>query len=173
MCATAYRSFDEWNAHPQAEALRGLPPVTLTKIGEAPKRRPTGGARPLDGIRVLDLSRVIAGPVAGRALAAHGADVLLVTSPHLPALPVLDADTSRGKRTTQLDLNTPEGRTKLGELCEEADVFLQAYRPGALEAKGFGVSVGSPGMVYASLNAWGWDGPWKDRRGVSVCFSKH
>ncbi|KAK0491559.1 CoA-transferase family III domain-containing protein [Armillaria novae-zelandiae] len=165
MCVTAYRSFDEWNSHPQAEALRGLPPVTLTKIGEAPKRRLTGGERPLDGIRVLDLSRVIAGPVAGRALAAHGADVLLVTSPHLPALPVLDADTSRGKRTTQLDLNTQEGVAKLRELCEEADVFLQAYRPGALEAKGFGVGVGRPGMVYASLNAWGWDGPWKDRRG--------
>jgi CoA-transferase family III len=191
MCATALRSFDEWDRHPQARALEGTPPVTLVKIGDAPKRQITRTpTRPLDGIRVLDLSRVLAGPVGGRALAgtfsslcedvcqqgmffcylAHGADVLLVTSPELPALPLLDTETSLGKRTTQLDLTLPSGRKQLTELAKDTDVFLQTYRPRGLEEKGFGaldLATLRPGIVCANLTAWGWDGPWKDRRGVS------
>ena len=140
MVATALRSFDEWDAHQQGQALVGVPPVTLTKVGEAPKRQTYGTyARPLDGIRVLDLTRVLAGPVCGRTLAgepdalpwvdecsvksAHGADVLLITSPKLPALPLLDADTSRGKRTTQLDLTEASDRDTLGSFVRDADVF--------------------------------------------------
>lgn len=101
--------------------------------------------------------------------AGHGADVLWITSPNLPALPNLDVDTSRGKRTAQLDLNHPADREKFTSLVEGADVFLQAYRPGGLAAKGFGpddVAKLRPGIVYASLCAYGWEGPWKDRRGV-------
>jgi crotonobetainyl-CoA:carnitine CoA-transferase CaiB-like acyl-CoA transferase len=104
---------------------------------------------------------------------AHGADVILVTSPNLPALPVLDADTSRGKRTTQLDLLVDQDRRKLDHLVQDCDVFMQAYRPGGLANKGFGVAdvvQRRPGIVYASINAWGWNGPWKDRRGVRVLF---
>lgn len=100
---------------------------------------------------------------------AHGADVLWITSPNLPDLPDLDMDTSRGKRTTQLDLTQPEDRGTLHELVRDADVFLQGYRPGGLAEKGFGASdvvAARPGIVYASLNAYGWTGPWKDRRGV-------
>lgn len=189
MCATALRSFVEWDQHPQAKALAHTPPVTLIKIGDAPKREIAGTfSRPLDGIRVLDLSRVLAGPVAGRTLAgwvsrynclvmqdsrksipAHGADVLLVTSPNLPALPHLDVETSLGKRTIQLDLTVPTDREVLKGLVKDADVFLQAYRPGGMEAKGFGAEslvAMRPGIVCANLTAWGWEGPWKDRRGV-------
>lgn len=103
--------------------------------------------------------------------AAHGADVLLVTSPKLPALPFLDADTSRGKRATQLDLTSAADRDTLHTLVEGADVFLQAYRPGGLSDKGFGPAHAArarPGIVYASLTAYGWEGPWKDWRGVSA-----
>ncbi|KAL1704608.1 CoA-transferase family III domain-containing protein [Schizophyllum commune] len=172
MCATALRAFAEWDKHPQAEALKDVPPVQLIKIGDAPKREVSSdGAVPryaLEGIRVLDLTRVIAGPVAGRTLAAHGADVLLVTSLNLPDLPSLDVDTSRGKRTTQLDLNDDSDKQILTELASTCDVFLQSYRPGALAAKGFGpaeLAKARPGIVYASLCAWGWEGAWKDRRG--------
>ena len=103
-------------------------------------------------------------------LPAHGADVLLVTSPNLPDLPSLDVDTSRGKRTTQLDLNDGADRRTLTELASTCDVFLQSYRPRALAAKGFGpedLAKVRPGIVYASLCAWAWEGPWQDRRGVS------
>ncbi|KZT69200.1 CoA-transferase family III [Daedalea quercina L-15889] len=169
MVATALRSFDEWDAHPQGLALAHAPPVQLVKIGDAPKREVTGDyARPLEGIRVLDLTRILAGPVCGRTLAAHGADVLLVTSPMLPALPFLDTDTSRGKRATQLNLTTEVDRAALSGLVKHADVFLQAYRPGGLQDKGFGpedIVQARPGIVYATLTAYGWEGPWKDRRG--------
>ncbi|KAJ6620727.1 CoA-transferase family III domain-containing protein [Mycena sp. CBHHK59/15] len=168
MCATALRSFAQWELHPHAQALQGVPPVQLIKIGDAPKRGISGDfTRPLDGIRVLDLTRVLAGPVAGRTLAAHGADVLLITSPRLPSLP-FDADTSRGKRTTQLDLTLSSDHEKLKELAASADVFLQAYRPGGLQEKGFGsqeLAALRPGIICANLRAWGWEGPWKDRRG--------
>ncbi|KAI8986178.1 CoA-transferase family III [Trametes punicea] len=167
--ATALRSFQEWDAHPQGQALATTPPVMLIKVGDAPKRELGGKpAHPLSDIRVLDLTRVLAGPVCGRTLAAHGADVLLVTSPKLPALPDLDVDTSRGKRTTQLDLNETADRETFSSLVKDADVFLQAYRPGGLAGKGFGVENVvrvRPGIVYASLCAYGWDGPWRDRRG--------
>ncbi|KAF9468741.1 CoA-transferase family III domain-containing protein [Collybia nuda] len=169
MCATAMRSFAQWDHHPQAKALVRTPPVSLIRIGDAPKRLPTEDpSRPLDDIRVLDLSRVLAGPVAGRTLAAYGADVLLVTSPNLPALPVIDIDTSLGKRTTQLDLRQHSDKEILRGLCKESDVFLQAYRPGGLNDKGFGtheLAKLRPGIICANLTAWGWDGPWKDRRG--------
>lgn len=100
--------------------------------------------------------------------------MLWITSPKLPALPNLDVDTSRGKRTTQLDLNDTADHEKFTSLAKDADVFLQAYRPGGLAAKGFGaedVAVLRPGIVYASLCAYGWEGPWKDRRGVWAFLS--
>ncbi|KAJ3925601.1 MAG: L-carnitine dehydratase/bile acid-inducible protein F [Lentinula lateritia] len=107
-----------------------------------------------------------------QSLESHGADVLLVTSLKLPALPALDVDTSRGKRTTQLDLTCAEDKEKLQKLIVNADVFLQAYRPGALEGKGFGTHEivkmkgdRDHGIICANLCAWGWDGPWKSRRG--------
>ena len=96
-----------------------------------------------------------------------------MTSLKLPSLPALDVDTSRGKRTTQLDLSEEADRVKLRGLAAECDVFLQAYRPGGLAMKGFGPEALMelhPGIIHASLNAWGWEGPWKDRWGV--CFRR-
>jgi hypothetical protein len=162
------RSYDEWSATPQAKALAALPVITIEKIGEAaPKPWPTG-ERPLAGLRVLDLSRVIAGPVAGRTLAAHGADVLLVSGADLPAIPWLTIDTGRGKLTTFIDLKRDGGRDQLKELLAEADIFSQGYRPQALADLGFTAEEAArinPGIIFVSLSAYGHVGPWASRRG--------
>jgi crotonobetainyl-CoA:carnitine CoA-transferase CaiB-like acyl-CoA transferase len=124
--------------------------------------------RPLSGIKVLELTHVIAGPVSGRLLAGHGADVLLITAAHRPAMLPLVIDTGRGKLSAQIDLREPSGRQKLAGLIGEADVFIQGYRPGALAAHGFGpeeVVKLNPGIVYTSLSAYGHAGPWALRRG--------
>ncbi len=161
------RSFAEWNAHPHSGFLAAQPVVALEKIGEAPPRvLPPGTARPLAGLRVLELTRVIAGPVSGRTLAAHGADVLHISSPHLPSVGV--EDTGRGKRSAHVDLRDPAGRETLRGLLREADVFVQGYRPGGIAAFGFGpeaAAAARPGIVYVSLSAYGHLGPWADRRG--------
>src|SRR5258705_4636821 len=110
------RSHGEWSDLPHARALAELPLVSIEKIGEAAPRPWPGGDRPLAGLRMLDLSRVIAGPVAGRTLAVHGADVLLISGPELPAIPWLTIDTGRGKLTSFVELKHEEGREKLREL---------------------------------------------------------
>ncbi|AOY93216.1 carnitine dehydratase [Cupriavidus sp. USMAA2-4] len=174
LAVAAMRSFEAWDRHPQAQALRGWPPLTLERIGEAPPAAPpplpddAEAARPLSGLRVLDLTRIIAGPVAGRTLAAHGADVLLVTAAHLPAIAPLVIDTGRGKRSCQLDLRDAEDARTWHKLLHGADVVLQAYRPGALEGLGAGPAAAArarPGIVYVSLSAYGHAGPWAGRRG--------
>src|SRR6201996_3437604 len=113
------RSHDAWSGLPQARALAVLPPIGIEKIGEATPKPWPGGDRPLAGLRVLDLSRVIAGPVAGRTLAAHGADVLLVSGADLPAIPWLTIDTGRGKLTTFVDLKRDQGRETLRNLLAQ------------------------------------------------------
>jgi crotonobetainyl-CoA:carnitine CoA-transferase CaiB-like acyl-CoA transferase len=168
LCVTALRSFAEWDAHPQSQAIATLPLVEITWIGDAPPRPLPKGDRPLAGIRVLDLTRIIAGPVAGRTLAAHGADVLLITSPNLPSIPALVMDTGRGKLSAYLDLDRAADRERLMALLAEADVFLEGYRPGALAARGFGPEAYArlrPGSIHASLSAYGRAGPWAGRRG--------
>jgi crotonobetainyl-CoA:carnitine CoA-transferase CaiB-like acyl-CoA transferase len=167
--ATMTRSLDEWAAHPQGAAIAPLPPLLIERIGDAPPTPlPPLAERPLAGLRVLDLTRVIAGPVAGRTLAAHGADVLHVTSPHLPSLPPLVMDTGRGKRCTALDLRDAGQRATLRSLAAGADVFLQGYRPGAIGGHGFApedLAALRPGIVCVSLSAFGHVGPWSRRRG--------
>src|SRR5262245_33316650 len=166
------RPYDEWSATPQAKALAQLPLITIEKIGEAapkpwPKEDPKGD-RPLAGIRVLDLSRVIAGPVAGRTLAAHGADVMLVCGPDLPAIPWLSIDNGRGKLSSFVELKREAGRATMHELLREADIFSQGYRPRALAALGFAPEDAAdinPGIVYVTLSAYGHAGPWAERRG--------
>jgi crotonobetainyl-CoA:carnitine CoA-transferase CaiB-like acyl-CoA transferase len=168
-CVVAFmRSHDQWSATPHAVALAGLPLIQITKIGEVPPKPWPGGERPLAGIRVLDLSRVIAGPVAGRTLAAHGADVLLISGPELPAIPWLTIDTGRGKLTSFVELKNEQGRGVLRDLLAEADIFSQGYRPRAIAGLGFSPEDAArinPGIIYVTLSAYGAAGPWAERRG--------
>ncbi|KAB2919764.1 MAG: CoA transferase [Hyphomicrobiaceae bacterium] len=168
LVATMMRTPSEWAAHPQGQAVSALPLFEITRIGEAPSRRLPPGERPLSGIRVLDLTRVIAGPVCGRTLAAHGADVMRVTAAHLPALEMLDIDTGRGKLSADIDLRAEEERERLRALLREAQVFVQAYRPGSLAGRGFSPEACAemrPGIVVVTLSAYGHEGPWAARRG--------
>jgi crotonobetainyl-CoA:carnitine CoA-transferase CaiB-like acyl-CoA transferase len=168
LVVTACRSFAEWDAHPQGQAIAKLPLFTIEKIGEAPPLQLAAADRPLAGIKVLDLTRIIAGPVCGRTLAVHGADVLLVTASHLASMLPLVIDTGRGKLSAAIDLREACGRDTLAALVRDADVFVQGYRPGAIAALGFGphdVARLRPGIVYASLCAYGHEGPWAGRRG--------
>src|SRR5581483_11471870 len=126
------RSHDEWSATPQAKALAALPVLTIEKIGEAAPKPWPAGDRPLSGVRVLDLSRVIAAPVAGRTLAAHGADVMLISGPELPAFQWLTIDTGRGKLSAFVELKSEQGRETMRRLLGEADIFSQGYRPRSL-----------------------------------------
>ncbi|HEU5324186.1 MAG TPA: CoA transferase, partial [Methylomirabilota bacterium] len=167
--ATMLRSPEEWAAHPQGRAVAGLPLIEIARIGEAPPRpRPGGTERPLSGLRVLDLTRVIAGPVCGRTLAAHGADVMRITAPHLPGFSELDIDMGRGKLSAALDLRAAEDSECLAALLRESHVFVQGYRPGGLAALGFApeaLAEMRPGIVAVSLSAYGHEGPWAGRRG--------
>ncbi len=168
LVVTACRSFDEWDRHPQGQAVAKLPLFTIEKIGDAPPQPLAAAERPLAGVKVLDLTRIIAGPVCGRTLAAHGADVLLITASHLPSMLPLVMDTGRGKLSASLDLREPPARETLAALLRDADVLVQGYRPGAIAAHGFGPQDAArlrPGIVYASLCAYGHEGPWAKRRG--------
>lgn len=162
------RSHDEWSATPHARALAELPLITIEKIGDAAPKPWPKGDRPLAGIRVLDLSRVIAGPVAGRTLAAHGADVLLISGPDLPAIPWLTIDTGRGKLTSFVELRSEQGREVFRNLLAEAEIVSQGYRPSAIAGLGFSPEQAArinPGIVYVTLSAYGHAGPWGERRG--------
>ena len=178
----AARSFAQWDAHPQALALAGQPVVLIEPIngpGEAAAPLPwpapaTGAAaaqaRPLDGLRVLDLTRILAGPVAGRCLAAYGADVMLVNGPHLPNIEAI-ADTSRGKLSALIDLREAAGQAQLDHLLSTSQVMVHGYRPGALARLGLSAEALAqrrPGLVVASISAYGEHqpaGPWDSRRG--------
>jgi crotonobetainyl-CoA:carnitine CoA-transferase CaiB-like acyl-CoA transferase len=163
------RSPAEWAAHPQGQAVASLPVIEITRIGEAPARPlPKDADRPLSGVRVLDLTRVIAGPVCGRTLAAHGADVMRITAEHLPTMPMLDIDTGRGKLSASLDLRAGEERERLANLLRDAHVFVQGYRPGGIAGFGFSPEACAdirPGIVAVTLSAYGHAGPWAPRHG--------
>jgi crotonobetainyl-CoA:carnitine CoA-transferase CaiB-like acyl-CoA transferase len=168
MCAGLLRTPEEWQAHPQALALAMLLPLEIIRIGEAPPEPLPEGPRPLSGIRALDLTHVIAGPVCGRTLAEHGAEVLRVTAPGWPSMERLVQDMGRGKLSTYLDLHKDADAERLRALAREADVFSQGYRPGTFAAHGFApqdLARLRPGIIYVSLSAFGHEGPWRDRRG--------
>ncbi|MBS0536273.1 MAG: CoA transferase [Proteobacteria bacterium] len=168
LVVTAMRSFAEWDAHPQGQAVARLPLMSVERIGDAAPRAWPQGERPLAGIKVLDLTRIIAGPVGTLTLAAHGADVMLVTSPNLPSVAPLVIDTGRGKLSAQLDLTDAKDRAAFESLLRDADVVVQGYRPGGLASLGFGPEDAArinPGIVYVSLCAYSHEGPWAGRRG--------
>ena len=161
--AAAVRTPEEWAASPQGQAVAGLPLLGLRRVSDGAPRRPV-----LRGLRVLDLTRVIAGPVATRVLASHGADVLRVDGPLRPDLRAGLVDTGVGKRHVLLDLAAAGDRAVVEELLARADVVVQGYRPGALEA--FGMDPAAlerrhPHLVVVRLSAWGLRGPWSQRRG--------
>ena len=170
LVVAALRSFDEWDRHPQAHAVAAQALMSFERIGEAPPNalpRLDANQRPLSGLRVIDLTRILAGPVGGRALAAYGADVMLLNAPHLPNIAAI-ASTSRGKLSAYADLRSEQGRSDLDELLASTDVFVQGYRPGGLDALGYGpaaLAQRKPGIVYVSLSAYGNEGPWRARRG--------
>jgi crotonobetainyl-CoA:carnitine CoA-transferase CaiB-like acyl-CoA transferase len=167
-CAGFVRSEAQWAAHPQARAVATQPVLRITRLGAAPREALPAHPRPLGGVRVLDLTRVLAGPTCARSLAEHGADVLKISAEHLPDSGAVELDTGMGKLSARLDLRGGEQRTILENLAREADVFSQSYRPGALAGRGFSpeaLAALRPGIVYVSLSAWGTSGPWASRRG--------
>lgn len=156
----AVRTEQDWVAHPAGRAAAALPLVDRRDLGDAPPRPHR------DRPRVLDLTRVIAGPVGTRTLAAHGADVLRIDAPDRPELPALTWETLAGKRSALLDLAT--GQDRLAELLAGADVVVTGYRPGALDRFGLApeqLAARYPGLAIVTLSAWGHLGPWADRRG--------
>ena len=164
------RSPEEWAEHPQGKALENLPLLDLEQIGDAPiEPLPTVGLQPLSGITVLDLTRVIAGPVGGRTLAAHGAHVTRIAAEHLHRDTIaLEADAGRGKQSSFIDLRSNDGKTQLEEMVPNSDIFIQGYRPGTIDEKGFPperLAELRPGIVCASVSAWSHEGPWSARRG--------
>jgi crotonobetainyl-CoA:carnitine CoA-transferase CaiB-like acyl-CoA transferase len=165
------RSMEEWAKHPQSAAIASLPMIEIIKIGDAPPEALPAGDRPLSGIRVLDLTRVVAGPVGTRSLAEHGADVLRITSPHLPHIDMQELETGHGKLSAKIDLRQPEDVEKLRGLVREADVFCQGYRPGTIASHGFSpeeLAKLRPGIVAISLSAFSHAGPWSGRRGFDT-----
>jgi crotonobetainyl-CoA:carnitine CoA-transferase CaiB-like acyl-CoA transferase len=167
-CGGKVRTPEEWLAHPQGRYLASRPVIEIEKTGDGKPVPFHAGDRPLSGVRVLDLTRILAGPVAGRTLTEHGADVLMVTAEGLPQTPEHVRDTSHGKRSCFLDITRTEDAARLAQLVREADVFLDGYRPGRLAAHGFGLEELrrlNPNLVYVSVNCFGSGGPFAARAG--------
>ncbi len=168
LCGAVVRTDDEWRKSPQGSVLAGVPPIVLKRIGDAPPLRLPEAGEPLAGVRVLDLTRVLAGPTAGRTLASQGADVLSVRAERLPTVDLFDLDTGSGKRSTFLDLAKPAEAEMLRSLARNAHVFVDSYRPGALAELGVtpaALTHSAPGIVYCAVSCYGHRGPWAARRG--------
>ncbi len=168
-CAAVMRSRTDWAAHPQGAAVAAEPLLEWRVEGPGDESRSwaPSPSRPLRGLRVLDLTRVIAGPVASRFLARLGADVLRIDPPDWEE-DALVANMTLGKHTARLDAKTREGHLRLRELLGSADVLVHGYRHGALEELGFGADIRRelrPDLIDVSLNAYGFTGPWSQRRG--------
>jgi crotonobetainyl-CoA:carnitine CoA-transferase CaiB-like acyl-CoA transferase len=159
----------------KGKANATLPPWQIDNVECSTPKAPlpfTNPKRILSGIKVLELCRIIAGPVVGRILAEYGADVLKITSPHLSDVPFFQVDGNMGKHAAELDLKSAEGRTVFEELLQDADVVLDGYRPGALERLGYGASAlaemakaRGKGFVYVNENCFGYQGEWSSRPG--------
>lgn len=167
--AVRVRDREEWAAHPQARARAEHPWVESEDRGARP---PLGqvrtGSLPLAGVRVLDLTRVLAGPTASQLLACLGADVLRLDPPHRPEIPAQHLATGMGKRSALLDLRREEDRRTASDLAATADAILLGYRPRALARHGFGadeLARRAPRAVIVELSAWGGTGPWGERAG--------
>jgi crotonobetainyl-CoA:carnitine CoA-transferase CaiB-like acyl-CoA transferase len=170
--AAASRTVAEWAAHPQGAAVAAEPLVYITETDRRDVDWAPVPERPLAGIRVLDMTRVLAGPMATRLLAGFGAQVLRVDPPgYDEPNGIGSGDLTLGKRCAVLDLKTADGKARFAGLLAEADVFVHGLRPGALDALGLDADTRqaiSPGLIEVTLNAYGWTGPWQDRRGFDT-----
>src|SRR6266576_1059933 len=165
------RTQAEWARHPQGATVAALPLMEIMRIGDSAPEPLPAGDRPLSGIRVLDLTRVLAGPTCARTLAEHGADVLKITAPHIAARDDQEYDTGHGKLSARLDLRQTQDLETLKGLVREGDVFSQGYRPGTLAGRGLApqqLAALRPGIVYVSLCAFSHVGPWASRRGFDT-----
>ena len=165
------RTMEEWTKHPQAAAIANLPLMEIVKLSDSPPEALPEGSRPLSGVRVLDLTRVLAGPTCARTLAEHGADVMKITGAHLPNIGYQEYDTGHGKLNAQQDLREMKDMETLRELVSQTDVFSQGYRPGTLGGRGLSpeeLAELRPGIVYISLCAFSHMGPWASRRGFDT-----
>lgn len=168
LTAGLVRTPDEWRAHPQGQAAAGGPLVEIVKLGDAPAKPLAAADRPLAGLRVLDLTHLIAGPLCSRTLAEHGATVLRLSAPHLFNHYGMAADMGHGKAAAHLDLREPAGRARLLALVREADVVVQGFRPGAMARHGItpeAMTAVNPSLVFTTLSAYGPTGPWRERPG--------
>lgn len=157
LIAAFIRTLDEWNGHPHAAETADLPLISVDRVGDSDPREPDRK------LRVLDCSRVLAGPIAGQSLASFGADVLRVGGARLPTVKVAVLATGFNKRNTFVDLDTIDGRGAFGELLNGADVWIDAYRPGSFARRGF--EQAGAGSVTVQISAFDWVGPWAGRRG--------
>jgi crotonobetainyl-CoA:carnitine CoA-transferase CaiB-like acyl-CoA transferase len=171
---TAMRTFDAWDATEQGRAVAAQPLFSLERLSDAPPLPlstldgETSQCRlPLEGVRILDFTRILAGPVGGRTLAGYGADVMLINAPYLPNIDAI-AETSRGKLSAHVDLRTSAGQETLHQLLKDTHVLIQGYRPGGLAKLGVSpadVARSHPGIIYVTLSAYGREGSWSQRRG--------
>jgi crotonobetainyl-CoA:carnitine CoA-transferase CaiB-like acyl-CoA transferase len=162
------RSGVAWLAHPQGSAVAAEPLIAFsTTSAVSPSSWRPRAARPLAGLKVLDLTRILAGPVATRFLAGYGADVLRIDPPGWDETGVIP-EVALGKRCARLDLEAAPDRAVFEGLLAQADVLVHGYRPAALEQLGYGEAMRrqlNPDLIDVSLNAYGWSGPWRERRG--------
>ncbi|AJP59664.1 acyl-CoA transferase [Pandoraea vervacti] len=170
-CAAAMRTLAQWREHPQGMAVAAAPLLQWETfdVADTPRARQWQPMRerPLSGIRVLDLTRILAGPTATRFLAGFGAQVLRIDPPDWDEVGTVP-EVVQGKRCARLDLKQANGRAVLEDLLRDADIVVHGYRPDALERLGFGAARRrelNPALIDVSLDAYGWQGPWHARRG--------
>lgn len=169
LCAAVKRTPEEWHEHPQGKALAGVPPIEVAKLADGPPAPFTpAGFRPLERLRVLDFTHVVAGPTIGKLLAEHGADVIHCCHPYQDHILGFDIDTSFGKKSAYMDLRSDTDRARTLELVRECDVFIQGFRWGSFAQRGLGpeeLRKINPRLIYVEVNAYGFQGPWAERRG--------
>ena len=166
--AAELRSLEDWRSHPQGKAVSAEPLLAWEVAGEASNPAPLNpSGRPLSGLKVLDCTRILAGPSCTRFLAGYGSDVLRIDPPGWAEDNVVP-EVTLGKRTATLDLKTTDGKQQFIQLLERADIFVHGYRPGALDGLGLGADDRrklNRNLIEVTLNAYGWTGPWRARRG--------
>ncbi len=171
LAASVVRTQAEWRAHEQGAVLEAQPVIGLERISEAPASPFDEAVRPFEGIRVLSFTHAVAGPVVGRTLAEHGADVLGATRPNDFEHDFIYEQANVGSKSAYLDLDKPSGRQDVERLLSDAHVVVDNYRKGGLEGRGLdphGLAERFPGIVYVSLTCYGWRGPWAERRGFDM-----